>query len=180
MRLNKLRKLRPPPPEEVSKYKRREFLFVGEIAYITNLDKDIVKNILQQGEVKPYRFTPQDIHGRNLIVFGYLTHVVKRCLASRGHIIPGFNEEYASQRQWTDVLDDAISRPIDKDWYFPPIHPDPLVYISDENSYPILEKIRSILNEDSLQSGDKLREIADVINVNSHPDDLRKKNTVSL
>ena len=180
MRLNKLRKLRPPPPEEVSKYKRKEFLFVGEIAYITNLDKDTVKNILQQGEVKPYRFTPQDIHGKNLIVFGYLTHIVKRCLAARGHVIPGFNEEYASQRQWIDVLDSAISIPIDKDWYFPPVPPDPLVYISDYNARDIIDKIRIVLDKESSLEGDKLREIADVINVNSHPDDLRKKNTVSL
>lgn len=154
-----------PPEEEALKLSQREFLFLKEISKLTGVSEESTKAIIQSFGLRPYKLEAK----YGMTVDAYMTHQVKKMLAARGRIVPGFNTEEASQRQWLEILEDAIVRPLDGKWYFQPVNPEPLVSISEESSKKILGKLLKVFKMDG-PDDEKLRLIADLINVEVRED----------
>jgi hypothetical protein len=155
-----MRRLASPPKEVAEKYAAKEYIFLNEVAYLANIPLDEAELILQQGKLRTYPFMTRD----HKAVHGYLTFMVKKVLAARGRIIPGFNEDAATHRQWVEMIDSALERPLDPDWYFPPVNPDPLVIISDESAQKILDEVKGSL-ELGGSPAEILRLVADLVNM---------------
>lgn len=154
------------PSEEVARlYSERDFLILEDVCKLSGVGKDTTELMLKQSGLKPFILETKDATPIN----GYLTIQVKKILASRGRIIPGFNEDYASQRQWMEILESAIKKPLEKDWYFQPVNPDPLVRMDNERAEFILSKVREGLDIND-EPCEILKLIADYINTYSRDD----------
>lgn len=122
-------------------------------------------NIIRNFGLKPY--TLETRTGQH--VDAYMTFQVKKMLAARGRIIPGFNHEEASQRQWLEIIEQAVRRPLDEDWYFYPVNPEPLITISEESATKILKQVAAVFKMEG-PDDEKLRLMADIINVEVRED----------
>jgi hypothetical protein len=165
-----MKRLAAPPLEIAQKFAAREYIFLDDVAFLANTSKDVAELFLQQGKLRRYPFS--DRHG--ILHQAFLTFQVKKVLAARGRIIPGFNEDSATQRQWLEMLDSAMVRPLDNDWYFPPVNPDPLVNISEDVASKILEAVKENMGLEGPPS-EILRLIADTVNLESRPGAIRRK-----
>jgi len=164
---SKIKRISSPPKEEALHYAKKEFLFLEEISTLMRTPKDIVEAYMYQGGLHSYPFLCPD----GSTVRGYLTYQVKKVLAAKGRVVPYFNEEFATQRQWEELIAKSLEKPLQEDWYFPPVNPDPLIRISEASASSILKKIQEAQDlQDSPE--EKLRLIADIINVNAK--DLQK------
>lgn len=161
-KLSKIKRISSPPKEEAEQYSKKEFLFIDEISHLMKTPKDVVEAYLHQGGLRSYPFLCKD----GSTVRGFLTYQVKKVLAAKGRVVPYFNEGYATQRQWEEMINKSLEKPLQEDWYFPPVNPDPLVNISEKNATLILEKVQEALNIQDT-SDEKLRLVADIININS-------------
>lgn len=160
-----MHRLKAPSVEVASMLAEKGFLLLSEVSKLSGVDEDTTTLMIRQFGLKPYML--ETVKGGT--VNGYMTNKIKKMLAARGRIVPGFNEGLATQRQWLEVLDSAIDKPLDKDWYFPPVNPDPLVVIDKDRARHILEKIQ----EYAPMEGDPeevLRLISDTINTMSRDD----------
>lgn len=156
----------PAPPLEIAeKLAQREFLFIKEVAELTGVSEESTLAIIYSFGLRPYKLEAK--HG--LTVDAYMTHQIKKMLAARGRIVPGFNAEEASQRQWLEVLEQAVVRPLDEKWYFQPVNPEPLITVTEKASKIILEKISKVFGMTG-PDDEKLRLIADIINVEVRED----------
>jgi len=154
-----------PPLKLAVHLSERDFLLLPDVARLSGVDEDTTLLMIRQFGMKPYIL--ETIKGGT--VNGYMTSKIKRMLAARGRIIPGFNEGLASQRQWLEILDSAIDKPLEKDWYFQPVNPDPLVVIDQDRARQILEEIREYAAIDG-DPDEVLRLVADTINTLSRED----------
>lgn len=151
-----------PPREKATKLSGKDFLFIHEIALLAGVTKETAELIIHQSKLRPYMF--EDKQGN--AIPAYLTCKIRKVLAARGHVIPGFNEHLTTGRQWLELIDAATEKPLDKDWYFQPVNPDPLLRVTEEQAEKILEKVKLMLAVEGAPS-EVLRLVADVINEES-------------
>lgn len=169
IRLPKLVKVKGVPNKETAeKLAKKPFLLIHEIAILTGLDEILSLRIMKIAKLKPYKLMAKHLMKN---VKGYDTIKVQRVLARRGRVIPGFNESFATQRQWLEILEDAVTKPLSEEWYFNPVRPDPLVDISNERSLAILDKVADLMNQEK-SPAEVLKLVADAINVGSEEIDF--------
>lgn len=123
---------------------------------------------MHQAKLRPYSFEAKD----GGVLVAYLTCKVKKVLAARGRIIPGFNEDQATSRQWQEIFDSALAKPLDSEWYFQPVNPDPLLRTTEQDARDILGEITKALTIEG-DPPEVLRYVADIIN------DSAKKLTIT-
>lgn len=161
-----------PDEETAKRMADKEFLLMPDICRISGVDEELTLAMIKQFGIKPYILETK----KGETVNGYMTLKLKKMFAARGRVVPGFNDDYASQRQWLEILESAVSKPLEKDWYFQPVNPDPLVIIGDEKAESILQKIREYVKYEGAPA-ETLRLIADFINVESREDLPLRTNT---
>lgn len=147
---------------------KKEFLVINDIIKLSGVDKTQTELMIRNNRIQPMFLEP--VNGTSPVK-AYMTVKIKKMLAARGRVIPGFNEEFASQRQWLEIFDDALENPVSEEWYFPPVNPDPIVRIKKEKAKQILDKISNDLKVND-EPEEVLRLIADSINIMSREDKL--------
>lgn len=154
-----------PTEELAAMMAERGFLLLPDVSKLSGVDEELTLAMIKQFGMKPYVLETKS--GKH--VNGYVTSKVKKMLAARGRIVPGFNQDHATQRQWLEILESTITKPLDKTWYFQPVNPDPLVVVSEDKAGEILGKIKKYAGFEDPPS-EVLRLIADLINIETRED----------
>jgi hypothetical protein len=157
---------KPAPSEERARVlSSRDFLFINEVAELAGVGTELAILMVETCRIKPYVLEGKDGNPVN----SYMTFKIKKMLAARGRIIPYFNHELASQRQWIDIMESAAAKPLDADWYFPPVNPDPLIRLDEDRAAEILTSVQEALALEG-DAAEILRLVADSINILSRND----------